>query len=434
MADTTHAPCFIPCGRQLLVAGLRWTLTEGRSASAARRVARENDADWFAAVIISKQQLLAGTVNLAEHDLTQKEGRKSASLALSVLPALGPDGWAVFRLPDDRFWFVAAKDAQLSVFSDVVGSEEAVRQALQTFMDFDTSDGASRTVICPDGFQPDITGAEQPLDSLLSALAVPRIARLQPVSNSRALIGWSALLIVVFGGYFGWQQYQSWQDSVRAEAARAAYLEARERMKSATPSTLLPWKSQPVLTEFVASCSRQWKQAPLSIAGWRFTTAECTQQRVRFAWSKPAGGTIGDFARRLAHWYPSQPPLFNIPGAADTGGVSVALDMPVPENAEAVPGADAQTQRLTNYAQQLRARLSLTPEGGQVKVINGKALPLPWQTFSFQFDTDIPPDRLFQPQHFDATGIRLTRISVSLNNARLHYSLEGKLYAQPKDK
>ncbi|WP_396027115.1 hypothetical protein [Enterococcus faecalis] len=40
----------------------------------------------------------------------------------------------------------------------------------------------------------------------------------------------------------------------------------------------------------------------------------------------------------------------------------------------------------------------------------------------------MPPDNLFGPD-FDKSGIRLNAITMTLSNARLHYILEGTLYA-----
>lgn len=414
----------------MLVAGLLWELVDTGSKSAARRAARRQDADWFAVVSAGQSRLLTGSGNLAECGVTPREARHSASLALSVLPFLGSHGWGIFALDDGRYWFVAAQDGQLSVLSDVIGNQDTVRQALDTFLSFDTFTAADRIVFCPEGFLTQVTGADTPLNSLLSNLTIPREARLLPVSNRQALVVWSALLLIIFGGYFGVTQYQSHLEAQRTAAARAAFLKAKEKIKSVMPTELQPWKSQPALHDFLTLCSQKWKTAPLSIAGWRFNTADCTQESIRFAWIKPTGGTIGDFSRRLALWYPGLKPLFNIPGGADTGGVSVALHMPLSDAPETVASTDSQTQRLTHYAQQLRAGLNLAEDGALSTHVDGQVVPLPWRSFSFKFTTDIPPDRLFTPAQFDASGVRLTRITVSLSNARLHYALEGKLYAQ----
>lgn len=430
MTENENTLHIIRSGGWVFAAGLRWELVESRYRRTARAFARRHDTDSFTTVPANKNQLLCGMGNLVEVGITPKEARKSASLALTVLPILGQHGWGVFELNNDQFWFVAALNGQLSVLSDVVGDRPSVREALETFLSFDLTPQDERTIICPPDFLSGVMGESVLLETLLSANTVPRRARLHPLSNRKALIVWSAIAIGVFGGYYGVTEYQSLQEAKRLADARAAFLKAKEQMKTATPAALQPWNTQPVIPTFLGTCSTQWKAAPISIAGWRFRTADCTAESLRLAWSKPAGGTVGDFSRRLAIWYPGNKPLFNIPGSADTGGVSLPLLMPVPALSESFGDADSQTQRLTNYAQQLRAVLSLTEDSVATVKTNNEIIPLPWRSFSFTFATDIPPDKLFSPALFDASGIRLTRITVTLNNARLHYSLEGKLYAQ----
>jgi hypothetical protein len=413
-----------------LTAGLRWEWVESRYRHAARAFALRHDADSFAAVPANKSQLLCGLANLSEAGVTPREARKSASLALTLLPMLGHHGWGVFELDDGRFWFVAALNDQLSVLSDVIGDRDAVRGALETFLSFDLMPQDARTILCPPDFLPGITGENRALEDVLASVTVPRRARLYPLSNRKALIVWSAILIGVFGGYYGITEYQSLQEANRIAEARAAFLNAKKQIKTALPAALQPWKDQPTLSTLLSTCSALWHATPPSIAGWRFRTADCTMKSLRLAWSKPVGGTVGDFSRRLAVWYPGHPPLFNIPGGADTGGVALRMNMPLPAAPEIIGDADSQTQRLTNYVQRLRAVLTLTEDNASAVKVNNQSIPLPWRSFSFKFTTDISPNRLFAPAQFDASGVRLTRITVSLSNARLHYTLEGKLYAQ----
>jgi len=60
--------------------------------------------------------------------------------------------------------------------------------------------------------------------------------------------------------------------------------------------------------------------------------------------------------------------------------------------------------------------------------VDGNIVDLPWRTYSFQLDTDIPPENLFGSD-INKSGIRLNTITMTLSNARLHYTLEGTLYA-----
>lgn len=428
MPENDNRLSVLRSGAWTLVVGLRWELLEGRRGT--RQVARRYDADRFTTVSAGNNRLLVGVANLRDADISPQHARQSASLALTVLPKLGEHGWGIFKLEEGKFWFVAAQEGRLSRLSDVIGDPDCIRRELATFLRFDLPPSEARIVFCPSGFLPELTGIDRSLESLLATITVPRLARLRPVSNRVALISWFVVLVVVLGSYWGFVQYQAWLEKQRITAAREAFLLAKQQIKTALPTALQPWKEEPVLAEFLANCTKLWKVAPLSIAGWRFSTADCSQDALRLAWSKPNGGTVGDFSRRLALWYPQAKALFNIPGEADTGGVALPLQMKLPVKPEAVADSDTQTHRLTHYAQLLRAPLSLTEDHASSTQISGQAISLPWRSFSFTLKTAIPPDRLFAPNQFDASGMRIKRITVSFSQARLHYVIEGQLYAQ----
>lgn len=421
MTDNNNTLYFIRNGSTILVAGLRWELTEGRRQSVAKRSARSRDADYFAMMSVGPSQLLVGAGNLAELAISPSEAKHSASLALSVLPLLGDQGWGIFKLDNGQYWFVAAQDGKLSVFTDVVGDQNTIRQALDTFLSFNATVPEERIIFCPAGFLPAVDGMDQTLDALLNKLVVPRFAKLHAVSNRQAVMFWAAMSVVMLGGYAGIQYYQSLQEAWRIADVKARLLAEKVQQRQVVQE---PWKTQPSLSDFLAICHQQWKKIPFSIGGWQFTTADCTQQHIRLAWNKLGGGTIGDFSQRLAQWYPGIKPLFNIPGSADTGGISVPLQMPLPTAPESISSVETQTQRLINYAQKQGISLSLAES-------DSRKSTQPWRTFNFKFTTIMPPDRLFAASPIDDSGLRLTQITVSfINNAQLSYSLEGILYAQ----
>ncbi|MNE76727.1 Pilin accessory protein (PilO) [compost metagenome] len=121
--------------------------------------------------------------------------------------------------------------------------------------------------------------------------------------------------------------------------------------------------------------------------------------------------------------------MFNIPGNADDASFTLEVPMPTAAAPEDIPDGDAQIRRLTSYAQRLGAQLRLTEDGPLTKVVGDQTLTLPWKLYSFTFITPIPPDRLFADARFDSRGMRLTHVATALQNSRLVYTLEGKLYA-----
>lgn len=59
---------------------------------------------------------------------------------------------------------------------------------------------------------------------------------------------------------------------------------------------------------------------------------------------------------------------------------------------------------------------------------NDEELIFPWRSFSFSLETAIPPTLLFD--ELDDLGLRLHVITITLNQGRLRYQMEGKLYAK----
>lgn len=402
-----------------LVAGLRWQLMNGRRKAAAKRVAVSQNADWFAMAAAGKAQLLVGSGQLSEAGISPHKSGYAASLALHVLPLLGENGWGIFALEAGKYWFIASQNGMLSVLSDVAGDDGTVRHALETFLSFSSSQAGEGAVFCPQGFLAETVGIPRTLETLLQHSGIGRMSRLHPVASRLPLICWTALLLAVVGGYGGVHYYQASQQAKRIAAARAVL--AGEQNPATPPS---PWQTEPVLKDFLTHCSRQWKTVPLSIAGWHFSHADCTQQHIIVYWRRVAGKTLSEFTQRLAHWYPGLAPQFNLAEGADTASVTLPLQMPLAAVAENITDADSQRTRLINYAQQIRADLQLSEAREEEE--KGSA----WGYFSFVFSTGISPDYLFSAAQFDAAGIRLSQITVSLNQAKLYYILKGTLYVQ----
>ncbi|HGJ5864468.1 type 4b pilus protein PilO2 [Arsenophonus nasoniae] len=94
----------------------------------------------------------------------------------------------------------------------------------------------------------------------------------------------------------------------------------------------------------------------------------------------------------------------------------------------ALPEADNQIQRLTTFAQRMRLPINLQEDDNRQVSANGEERIMPWRSFSFSLETAIPPTLLFD--ELDDLGLRLHVITITLNQGRLSYRMEGKLYAK----
>lgn len=417
--------------RQTMLAGLHWQYVTQSRTRALRVLARNENASHFVAIPATEGD--GALLGCARTEGLSRLRHTPHALALCILPALkslGDDGIAIFALDDDIFWFVALNQGELSVLSDITGSREHILQTVAEFGRFHTViDGFC---IAPDGFTPDHPAV---IFRDLGDMWVPRRAplqqlrrtletRLRPVSPRKNNIRLIAALLVSVGVWLGWQHWQTIQTQRQDALARAAL--QRDRQSKNHP-IIKPWQTQPSPAAFISGCSRLWDRQPLSIAGWAFSVTECgpdgkSHVILMARYRRPKHGTVGDFSARLPVYYNLRPE-FDIPGEASTAQFIQRVPGSPPKKDDSLTDTRHLLQTLTSYAQQLHASLTLRPQ------TQPTALSLPYRSWAFSLKTDIPPTHLF-PSSLPG-GIRISKISVSLTQARLHYVLLGELYATP---
>lgn len=423
------------------IAGLNWKAIDSHRKKDIKSSCRLNDSDHYVSQQVSEQDnsqkkiTIVGLINYEDEGFYKRKIKSSYSLAINASGLLNPNSYGIFNLAEDIYWFVAIVNGHLSVLSDVVGNKETISDAVANFLDFNTPPPNGWVVYSPMGFFDDDNSIEKEWKTLVEKTSGN--ARLKPVSNKAPMITWSLILLMFICAYLGWNKYQDYQVQLKMKEAREAHL--AEKARQAAAPLIAPWKVQPTVKDFLTTCSVEWKVVPISIAGWLFRDAECqsrwaengdaaeSSDKIRFAYIKPDGGTVADFSVRLNMLY-SFIPFYNIPGSADTGGFSKPLIFPEQLRSEDVPNSDYQTQRITTFAQQMRLGFNLQED--KITALSGSdenLIDLPWRIYSFTFKSDIPPTFLFSK--FDDTGVRFNKIKINLNNARLNYIIEGKLYA-----
>ncbi|WP_323839605.1 type 4b pilus protein PilO2 [Photorhabdus africana] len=414
-------------GKTPLIAGLNWQTVESISRRECRAKIKDVDASSWV-MVPGLQDTLVGHVQLGLSELTTAQARRACSLALVILPLLNRDGWGVFHLHDDRYWFVAATDGRLSPLSDVTGTAAEIHQVLERYLDYIPA-ADSRTIFCPEGFSANASAEKTPLTSLLSGQPTGKSCRLRPISNRLPVIIWSLIAIAALAGWLGMQYYDSVQQQKKIELARKALLEAKKKANNSASPVIKPWLQQPRPSAVAKACAQGWN-VPISVAGSKFSEAECADGKSRIAWRIPKGGNVADFRARAQQLFPGYTPYFNIPGAADMGGISFPVTVPPSGSSDELPDADEVTQRLTSYGQRLGFVLNLAENNTPTADIDNHTIPLLWRSWRFTFQTDIPVDRLFGTDISD-TGIRINGIKASMRDARLHYQVQGTLYAKP---
>lgn len=415
-------------GRTVFLAGVEWQPVSLRYRNRMKALARSRGADQVVSYRYRDRdgtlQWVAGLVRVSVLALP-KNIRHCCALGLLIASQLNRSGYVIVPLDNDRYLFVSSLDGVL--MNEVVGDRHTVEQARETFTRFNPEPEGGWFCQAPADWHID---GSQPVE--LAALLAGRnaAARFHPASVRKPL---SVLLVsgvLMLAGYYGWMQYRDHQVLAAQEVARLAVLEQQVREQAAARVTP-PWITAPRMMPFMTACATRWQAVPLSLAGWVFKEAQCGQDgMLSVVYRKSDGATVGDFATRVSQRYNGQyTPWFSLPGSGDTGGFS----LPVTFNREAderqLPDADTQIQRLTSFAQQRHLPLHLQEDDNRLVSPSGEESLLPWRRFSFSLETPVSPSALYDEP--DDVGIRLSRISLLLQQGRLTYKLEGTLYASP---
>ncbi|WP_210512606.1 type 4b pilus protein PilO2 [Pantoea ananatis] len=421
----------VPSGKTALVAGLQWQWVSARGRRRMRIEARDQLAShWLA--------LPAGTADdpaswlgcLSDEASDLPKGKRLASLAAVVLGNVPADCWGVFPLPSGKYWFMAVTGGHPSPYGDVVGDAASAVRAAERFRVTAPAPSSGWTVFDPDSLLEVPEARRDPLADLIPD-AVPARALLYK-TESRTVS--RLLLLGVVCAVAAWSG-SHWLEA-RKKAEHDAWVQAeltrtREAAALKPASLSKPWGGQPDFSGMLSACVKQWRQAPLSIAGWVFSLATCEATgQLTLHYALPDGGTVGDFAARLPQLYgPGTPVVFNMPGPSDDASFKEHVRF-APAPPEALLPGDEQLRRMTSYAQRLRASLRFTEPELLTQTVGQDHVPLPWKRYRFTFITDIPPDRLFDATRFPGNGLRLSSVKVELHSSRLTYTLEGMLYAE----
>ncbi|TBL62830.1 type 4b pilus protein PilO2 [Hafnia paralvei] len=407
------------------VAGLNWEVITAQSTRRSRKKAQGEGADHYLVWRAEKSLLgMAALSAFSEH----RDRQPYRSLALHLLPQLPQNGYIVLPLSETQWWFVAMLGGQLSPLSDIVGSVEQIKKAIDVFVMMNPLPPAGWQVVVPENFDLENTQPPPSLSDLLTRSNGRKTPRLSPTNVKAAAVLWLVLLGILIAGHFGWQYWEQRKENEEIAAAQAELAARRAAVKSENGHR--PWADLPRFNTVLRTCQNHWKTLPLSIAGWTFAQAQCTPTgSLTVDYALPEGGTVADFANRLPYWYPGVAAGFNIPGAANMGSFTLTFPPSPTTGAENVPNNAIQTQRFTSFAQRINAALQIVKQDNSLRDEAGNLIDVPWNTYAFTFVTDIPPDRLFLTQHFDDTGLRLAQVSLTQRDGLLTYTLEGYLYA-----
>ena len=415
-----NRPYSIRQGGRQLVAGLSWRYLPVRGRRKIRQ--RLPAVQHTYHVVLTNDRTgdpgcLLGSVQL----LPAKQGReKRYPLALVALQKMPPDSYAVCRLEEGLYWFIAKEGHGLSPFSDIPGTREETEHYLQQFLLLHRSDSQWQEFRSTSASEKKETFAGLTLDELLQDTPpLARKYRLKGTDNryrlrlaGGLLVAGAALLSAVM-----WRN--NYQQQQRIEAAQRYLL---LKQQSAAADAAPPWSRQPSLSEVLSACQQRTGVLPIMIAGWGLSHVSCTADpaRITAKYSLQGSGTVDDFSRQLKeHGLSGLPYRFNLPGAGDEAELLLPFVMqkrPGPD----VASEPASLTSLASLAQRTHSELQLSDAAGPGSD--------PFSVRTFTLVTPISPRLLLSGPVMQARNLGFTRLDISLTAGRLLFTLEGRLY------
>lgn len=402
---------YFTVGKYRLAAGLAWSvLTRGHPGRQLRALTGRRNS-----CVLVRQ---------GEHQYAGVgEGRERAwSVAVAALPALGQNGYALIKLPDERWLFLAAVDGMPALQGDITGDSVTCIRARDRFLAFHD--------VPVSGWQ--VTGTpEAPADiTALLPARLPASARLfMPGQRLRQCLFAAILAAAV------WYAWDYWQGVQRREAQRLAALARKQAPKKTGVREVVlppPWATLSTPQHLLGECLTAIRDLPLTLAGWPLKGGECRGDGLRAEYHFRPGSTLADFRERALALTPS--PVIMTSDDGQNG--EVRWRFAAGERVNEHPGSP--TEQLTPFISRLQARgvtLHLKPapplrrpsqnvDGEIIRYVQG------WQSWSFAVTSVRAPDRWFPLQE----GVRITDIAFSLSTATdIVWKTSGQIFAMKEN-
>lgn len=354
---------------------------------------------------------------------------------------------AVFKLPDDRYAMVAAKDDLVLPGCDVIGDKEQIYKHYR-----------EKCKLFPFNFEgrfipEDLNDGGTPIDieEILHPKRLKSEFKLKPLffglSNKELMLA-GGVLVVAIGlaiGGLKWKEHLDREKSI-AEAKRLVEeqrkLEELARIKGQEQSVEVlrhPWTTQPSFATFLKSCSSLYGKLPLTYTGWVFETAHCNDVEMAAVYARTGNATIDDFNEATASDF--ETPATYLPDGNSTQ---------VGERMITQPGGDdhvlIQSVALAMYGSHLQrlgiqGQLELIPYippqpentlPGASQPSDAEQQKPDWTEYTWSFDTQLEPRIVLAG--LDFPGMRLTEITVTTNKSptatELSWNIKGRMYAR----
>lgn len=389
----------VKIGKTTWAVGMTWRSYSDRPTLSELREDADDLRANLAAVRVSPQVRQAGFMASEPGD---KRPSGVFSLAAAIADAREQPWLGIYRIGDNRWWYIAVREGQAVLpDGDVVGDEDTILRARanhESYADWNYVKG-------------DTTHLRALIEEQGKNLRLVPIKSLKPVSLFLPAVGAAAALTCVSGGGMWWHNYEAAKQQARAAAAAAA--EMRRGQQEAAISPLL---KTPMPAAWLSSCVGEILAQQITVEAWTLGHAACTDSAAILTWERQDGATVAE--------RPS--------GTVDRSGDTITQTIGFPaspngsDNAQGLPASNIALQALLQpigVSPQISEPVQPQPLPGATAAVPPPGLP-PDPEETVTITLPVTPTLI----HFDQIpGLRLDTLSINDDG---DWILTGEIYGR----
>ncbi|MDE2342468.1 MAG: type 4b pilus protein PilO2 [Betaproteobacteria bacterium] len=238
---------------------------------------RENGKDntILAAVRVSGQARQGGFM---PDDPGEKRPSGIYSLAAAIADAREQPWLGIFRIGENKWWYIAVREGQAVLpDGDVVGDEEtilAARANHESYADWSYVKG-------------DLADLRGLIEEQGKTLRRVPVKSLKPVSLVLPAAAAGVAIICLAGGFMWWHNYEVTQQQRRAAAAMAAAMKLKAEQAAISPLIKTPAPSL-----WLTACVNDLEAQPISQDAWTAAKLACDTNGAIISWQREDGATV----------------------------------------------------------------------------------------------------------------------------------------------
>ena len=257
--------------------GLNWNTAE--TSVTLKKEAREQAARDGAELVCIRKSQVAPQYGLGFKQTGQKAGMPS--LAASLAQGVEDTFLGVYLTDDDLYYLFVYADENI-VSEEAFADEEAARARFDDFL-YQASGGSWDTLVCPADWN--VSGSAEPddLGVVITGRSRIRLRDVSPFSSRNLLVGTAILVVVVGGGYFGYEQF------VAEPEIPPGLAQLRQPPPQKVVPPPMPWIGKALPVAYVKACIGEVDARIKEVPGWRITTVKCQGNQVTARLTKEGG-------------------------------------------------------------------------------------------------------------------------------------------------